>query len=429
MTRIRTLFYLGAATCSTAQATDAREPSPEGDLLRRSEVPTRVICDELSRPRWVCVLVRRAILLRDAHQTCESAEPWPVIMGNMSVASTYVMPVGDLRRPLIGRVAFGTLLASAIFFVFTATKQSSPVYVHAPWVNDPYDTVFSFTMFFVPLLAATVLVQLSLCRKSEPLPTGRVVTILRGCRIALAAMAIELLSAWVSVAAGANRSRWTAATTVLIALLILCSVVTGKVILDAVRAPHLPSPDSGQEVQESDWLADLVSVAQRESHWLGPLRHPGLSVLDWTDRTVLTKVRRHPVGASAVTGAAFAVTVFGWQAIREGYLLSVTSLEMGLGFCGMFAFLVLVGDYLGIVRSSTRLYGVQRRALDAGVAASIVAIATLAFRDTLWWIVGSTATTAGPAQFAVLVGGTILLVLVVVFTLETLRRSHSRPAS
>jgi hypothetical protein len=346
----------------------------------------------------------------------------------MSVPSTYVMPVGDLRRPLIGRAAFGTLLASAIFFVFTATKQSSPVYVHAPWVHDPYDTVFSFTMFFVPLLAATVLVQVSLCRISEPLPTGRVVTILRGCRIALAAMAIELLSAWVSVALGANRAQWTASTAVLIALLILCSIVTGKVIVDVVRAPHLPSPDR-VEVQESDWLADLVSVAQRESHWLGPLRHPGLGVLDWTDRTVLTKARRHPVGAAAVTSAAFAVTVFGWQAIRERYLLSVTSLEMGLGFCGMFAFLVLAGAYLGIVRSSTRLYGVQRRALDAGVAASIIAIATLAFRDMLWWIVGSTATTAGPAQFAVLLGSTTLLALVVVFTLETLRRSHSRPAS
>jgi len=334
----------------------------------------------------------------------------------------------SLRRPLIGRAAFGTLLASAIFFVFTATKQSSPVYVHAPWVNDPYDTVFSFTMFFVPLLAATVLVQVSLCRKSEPLPTGRVVTILRGCRIALAAMAIELLSAWVSVALGANRSEWTASTAVLITLLILCSVVTGKVIVDVVRAPHLPSPDR-VEVQESDWLADLVSVAQRESHWLGPLRHPGLSVLDWTDRTVLTQVRRHPVEAAAATSAVFAVTVFGWQAIRERSLLSVTSLEMGLGFCGMFAFLVLAGAYLGIVRSSTRLYGVQRRALDAGVAASIFAIATLAFRDTLWWIVGSTATTDGPAQFAVLLGSTTLLALVVVFTLETLRRSHSWPAS
>src|SRR5664279_3499030 len=83
-------------------------------------------------------------------------------------------------------------------------------------------------------------------------------------------MTIELLSAWVSVAVGANRSEWTVATTVLIALLILCSTVTGKVIVDVVRAPYLPSPDRVEELQESDWLADLVIVAQRESHWLGP---------------------------------------------------------------------------------------------------------------------------------------------------------------
>ena len=85
----------------------------------------------------------------------------------MSVQPPYVMHVGDLRRPLIGKAVFGTLLASAIFFLFTATKQTKSIYFHAPWVNDPYDTVFSFTMFFVPLLAATVLVQVSLCVGSQ----------------------------------------------------------------------------------------------------------------------------------------------------------------------------------------------------------------------------------------------------------------------
>jgi hypothetical protein len=90
------------------------------------------------------------------------------------------MPVGDPRRRLIGRAAFGTLLTSAVFLVFTATKQIKAFYFHAPWENDPYDTVFSFTMFFVPLVTACFLVQVSLCRKSEPLPTSRAVTILRG---------------------------------------------------------------------------------------------------------------------------------------------------------------------------------------------------------------------------------------------------------
>jgi hypothetical protein len=28
-----------------------------------------------------------------------------------------------------------------IFFVFTATKQSNPIYFRAPWVNDPYDNL------------------------------------------------------------------------------------------------------------------------------------------------------------------------------------------------------------------------------------------------------------------------------------------------
>jgi hypothetical protein len=335
--------------------------------------------------------------------------------------------VGDPRRPLIGRATFGTLLASAVFFAFTMTKQIKPVYLHAPWVNDPYDTVFSFTMFFVPLVGAMFLIQVSLCQKTEPLPARRVVMVLRGCRIAVGAMAIELLAAWVSVAVGANRSEWTAVTTVLIALLGVCSIVTAKVIVDVVRAPRLPSPDRAEEAQESDWLADLVIVAQRESHWLGPLRQPGLSLLEWTDRNVVSKVRRHPLRAAAIASGAFAVMVFGWQAIREGYFASVTGLEMGLGFCGMFAFLVLAGSYLRIVRSPTRLYGVQRRAVDAGIVGCIVAIAVLAFRNSLWWIVGSNASTAGQAQFAALLASTTLPGLVMVFTVETFRRSHSRP--
>lgn len=62
------------------------------------------------------------------------------------------MAVGDPRRRLVGRAAFGTLLAAAVFLVFTGTKQIKAVYFHAPWSDDPYDTVLSFTMFFVPLV-------------------------------------------------------------------------------------------------------------------------------------------------------------------------------------------------------------------------------------------------------------------------------------
>jgi hypothetical protein len=344
--------------------------------------------------------------------------------------ATDLIPVGDPRRALIGRAAIGVVLAAAVFFVFTATKQIKPVYLHAPWGNDPYDTVFSFTMFFVPLVVACFLVQVSLCRKSEALPTSRVVTIVRGCRVAVGGIVIELLSAWVAVAIGANRSQWSGATTgALIGLLSLCTVVTGKVMVDLHRVPRLANADrvpvaAASSAAASDWLADVVTVAERESRWLGPLRRPALSMLGWTDRNLVRHVRRHPLAAAAVASGGFAVVVFGWQAIREGYFLPETLVAMGLGFCGMFAFLVLAGSYLGIARSPKALSGLQRRAVDASVAACAVAIGTLAFRDSLWWIVGSTSAAARLPQFATLLGSTTLLALVVVFAAETVLRSH-----
>ena len=335
------------------------------------------------------------------------------------------LPVDDPRRLLIRRAAFGTLLASAIFVVFTATKLIKPIYVHAPWFNDPYDTMFSFTMFFVPLVAVGLLVEVSLSRRSEPLPIERVVSILRGCRVAVGAIVVEVLSAWIAVALGADRPRWTdGATGLLIAVLVLCTLVTARVIADLVRVPQLRRPQSPDSGQAADWLADLVSVASRESRLLGPLRGPGLTALAWIDRNVMNEVRRHPLLAAAFVSAVFGVAVFAFQGIREGYAMSVTLMAMGLGFCGMFAFLVVAGSYLGVARRTSALHGVQRRAIDASVAACILAITALAFRDYLWWAVGSDPSAARPFQLASLVGGAALSSFVVVFAAETLLRSH-----
>jgi hypothetical protein len=79
-------------------------------------------------------------------------------------------------------------------------------------------------------------------------------------------------------------------------------------------------------------------------------------------------------------------------------------------------------------RQPPQLPGTQRRAVDASVAACGAAIAALAFRNSLWWIIGSSATLAGPEQLATLVGAAILCAFLMLFMLETLLRSHSRPA-
>jgi hypothetical protein len=336
------------------------------------------------------------------------------------------IPVGDPRRALIGRSAFGTLLAAAVFFVFTASKDVRAIYIHAPWVNDPYDTVFSFTMFFVPLATAFFLVQVSLCRKSEPLPIVRVEAILRACRVAVGAMTIELLTAWTAVLLGANRSVWSVdATGPLLVLLVIASLITARVIRSLCRVPPLETLSHEDRAQAPDWLGDFVTVARRESRWLGPFRNFAVSALDWTEGGLVHRIRRHPLGSAVAASGLFAVTVFGWQAIREGYAASVTLLSMGLGFCGMFAFLVVAGSYLSVVRSPSPLSGAPRRVVDAVVAACIAAVAALAFRDDLWWVVGSNPTAAGAAQFALLVAGVALVAFGVALTIETVLRSHA----
>jgi hypothetical protein len=247
--------------------------------------------------------------------------------------------------------------------------------------------------------------------------------------VAVGAVLVELLSAWLAVGLGANKGRWTVgATGSEVGLLILATVVAVMVTIRLARVPRLASHGAQQGDAELDWLGDAVTVARRESRWLGPLRRRVLPFLDWADRTLVEHVRRHPVITAAVVSTGFGVAVFGWQGYREGYYLPATLLAMGLGFCAMFAFLVPAGSYFGLVRSANPSSGMRRRALDASVIASGAAIVTLAFRGNLWGLIGTNANAAGPTQFATLEGGAILLAFTIALSVESLVRSHTRPA-
>ena len=66
---------------------------------------------------------------------------------------------------------FGTLVLAAVFFLVTAPVKEAPsLFDHAPWLNDPFDTVISFMILLVPLIAVLCVPRLLLCRRSEPLP-------------------------------------------------------------------------------------------------------------------------------------------------------------------------------------------------------------------------------------------------------------------
>ena len=140
-----------------------------------------------------------------------------------------------LRLPV-----FGTLVLAAVFFLVTAPVKEAPsLFDHAPWLNDPFDTVISFMILLVPLIAVLCVPRLLLCRRSEPLPATRIRDLLRGCRVLLAGVGLTLASEWVSVVIGDNRAAWNGATWLQVGALALLSAAT-VVVLIGVRRAGLP---------------------------------------------------------------------------------------------------------------------------------------------------------------------------------------------
>lgn len=365
---------------------------------------------------------------------------------------------------MIRRAIVSTLLAAAFFTATTGPlKQVKALYAHAPWVNDPYDAAVSFAMFFVPFLAACCLGRVLLCRTGDELPAARVIDLLRGCRVVLGLIVVTLLAQWAALAAGANSAQRDGGTWAQVAVIAAATVLVARAVADLRRAPVAPlRPSAGRRgvaepagrqgvaepgvaepgVEEpgvarpagrpgaaaaahADWLADAVALGAAHSGRLGPLARPAQAVLAVADRQVAARIRRHPVLAAITCSILFAAVVGGWQALREGYALAAALLTIMLLACGCFALLTAAGGYLGFVRGEKALGKVPRRVLDASVAASATMLAVLAFRDSLWWVVGSSSAVAGTRQFAVLLGVAALTCFGVVLGAETALGSHA----
>ncbi len=337
------------------------------------------------------------------------------------------MVVGDPKRPLIGSAIFATLQAAIAFSVLTGpVKQIALLYRHAPWTNDPFDTIISFALFFVPLIAVCCLMRVSLCQRSTPLPVARVRDLLRGCRVVLLAIGLTLLSEWIALGIGGNRAQWDGVTWLQVGFLASMSILAARAAVALRRASAATLSESAGPHPDPDWLTDMVIIAQRQSRWLGPLRRPALRMVSWLERRVLTVVRRHPLWTSVLACGTFGVLVGVNQGIAEGYdFASMLTVVILLGG-GMFALLVGAGSYLGLVRSSgPRLHGIRRRVVDASVLTCGGVLVPFAFRYHLWWIVGGQNATAGIPQLAALLGIFALSIFFAVLALESLLHSYA----
>jgi len=338
-----------------------------------------------------------------------------------------LIPVGAPWRLALRRPVFGSLLLAGVFFLYAAPAKETPgLFSHAPWLNDPFDTVISFMMFFVPLIALFCVPRVLLCRRAEPLSAARIRDVLRGCRVVLAGISLTLLAEWAAVIIRDNRAQWNDATWLQIGLLALMSAADLGVIRE-IRRAGLP-PGAGEQGRETpDWIADALVVARKHSRLFGPVRRPALALLGWSERSLAGTMRRHPLWTALCACAAFGAGVGINQGLREGYFLSVTIVVCVLLATGMFGLLAASGHYLGLIRASVPSRGARRRLTDAVVITSVGILVPFALRGHLWWMVGSNPDAAGLSQLLQLLGIAAAAIFATSYLSESLLRRHRDP--
>ena len=274
-----------------------------------------------------------------------------------------------------------TLVNAVIFVVFAlVTTQVMSVRSSSPWQDDPYDSVVTFTMFYVPITLFVILVRALLFRRGEPWPLYRVRQVIQSCTLLALLVTVTYITDWVAFAVQADRRLWDASTPWLIAGLSAVSALAALEWLVQARARRLV-PRRAPEQPAGDCLEDVRLVAELLAHrelrpagWLASQfeRHPG--ALGWIRRrfTLIAAVASLVGGLSVATGLA-REDGFGWLFPAET-----------LWFAGgMYAFLIISDAALGLtVRPAP---GRLSRTVQVAVTATAAALpVSLAFRQSIW---------------------------------------------
>lgn len=343
------------------------------------------------------------------------------------------------RRAVVAVLVLAAVFEAAMY----VTKETPAIYDHAPWLNDPYDTPVSFALFCVPLIVVpSALRLLACCRRSQS--RRRLADLIRACGVALAVIAATLAACWAAFAQGANQPAWTSVTTIQVVTLALLSAgsVAGAAGLrvaaaalrrggdvaatqSPIRTPH--PPDAAPSISEADpdWLSDLVDAVRVVAGLCGPARGPLMRLLDCADHRIVPAIRSHPIGTAAVLSAAVGMLVAISQSVGEGYRAEVAVTFFGITTSGIFAFVVVAGWHLRVVRS-------ERSAKRAPVLCAIVLAAAavplaLAFRAALWPLLGLRHNDSGLTALCLLLGAAALLAFTA--SLAAVRIGRSRRAA
>jgi hypothetical protein len=305
------------------------------------------------------------------------------------------------------------------------------MWAHGPWSQDPYHVVVTFTVIFVPLVAALCVSRAPLCRRDAPLPTRRARDLLRVSRILVLLVLFMVANSWFSVALPAQRFAWTASTVTALCDLAVLSVAAlwaGNLLWRAFRVPI-------GEAAGADWLADVITLGELVSNRFDVLRPHAPAILRWVDHRVINGLRRHPLLTAAIPSVVLGIALATSQGVQEGYSFGGYLLFFLVTALGVFAFLTIIGRHLGLVVGDTAQPATAANAdlrkclVHAAVAASASAPLAIAFRSEIWSAFGISEQQARWPDLNELVLGAAAVTAAVTVVLESLlhraRREHA----
>lgn len=294
------------------------------------------------------------------------------------MVSTELVVGAPVRRRAGLAIITALGLAAAVAAVTVVGKEIPTLNHSQPWQDDPYDVPVSLDFVVLPLLVALGALRVGLCRRSGPLPTRRLVDLLRICDVALGASLATELAEWVAVALGRHRAAWTAVTTWQVAALAVLSVATvGSWVL--VRRAARAVSRTATAADQPDWLADTTALGLRVARLLGRAPRWELAVL-WVDAAVVGRVRAHPVAAAGLLATILALPFVAAKIVLEGYSAPLVLLIFVFLVGSLFVFVVLVGAFLRVIAPRP---GRPAAWLSTTILACTAGAVAFAFHDSL----------------------------------------------
>jgi hypothetical protein len=320
--------------------------------------------------------------------------------------------IDRLAQAAVRSALSASLLNAVVFTVFAyVTTQVKAVRHASPWQDDPYDTVVTFTMFFVPIVTALIVMRMLPCRRNRQLTLHRARQLLRAALVSALLVTTTYGTDCAAVIARANRALWDDGTPWLIPALAVASLPTWVTWVMLARTRGLLPRPSDDQVP-GDWLDDALEVAELAAARLPP---PAGRIAAWLERRDAAGwIRRRFTLVVAVMSLCAGLAV-ATALVRENGFGPLFFSETAWFAGGMYSFGMISNAVLQLTVQPRR--GRVHQAVHIAIVAGAAALpVSLGLRSSILAATGLSAVRGTPGSITVLTSVSAMLIAAVAFT-------------